>query len=136
MATKHWSALAQDNPAQSVAMLDNDDPQAFHHKFANVNGIRMHYVEEGQGPLVLLLHGYPFLWYLWRHQIRALAAAGYRVVAPDQRGYGQTDCPHDVDSYDMTHLVGDVVGLINALDSKSAVLVGQDWVRPSSITPH
>lgn len=107
-----------------------DDPQGFSHRFVNVNGIRPYYVEEGQGPLVLLLHGYPFLWYLWRHQIKALAAAGYRVVATDQRGYGQTDRPADVDSYDMTHLVGDVVGLINSLDAKSAVFVGQDWGLP------
>ena len=107
-----------------------DDPQGFNHKFATVNGIRLHYVEEGQGPLVLLLHGYPFLWYLWRHQVKALAAAGYRVVAPDQRGYGQTDCPQDIDSYDITHLVGDIVGLMKALDTKPAVLVGQDWGSP------
>ena len=107
-----------------------DDPTGFDHRFAEINGIRLHYVEEGRGPLVVLLHGYPFLWYLWRHQIKALAAAGYRVVAPDQRGYGQTDCPPDVDSYDMTHIVGDVVGLMNALDCKTAVLVGQDWGSP------
>lgn len=107
-----------------------DDPQSFSHHFVTTNGIRVHYVEEGQGPPVLLLHGYPFLWYLWRHQIKALAAAGYRVVALDQRGYGQTDCPHDIDSYDITHLVGDVVGLMNALTTKSAVLVGQDWGSP------
>jgi pimeloyl-ACP methyl ester carboxylesterase len=107
-----------------------DDPASFTHHFASVNGIRMHYVDEGQGLLVLLLHGYPFLWYLWRHQIKALAAAGYRVVAPDQRGYGQTDCPDGVDSYDMTHLVGDVVGLMNALEIDSAVLIGQDWGSP------
>lgn len=107
-----------------------DDPQTFSHRFATVNGIRMHYVEEGQGPLVILLHGYPFLWYLWRHQIKAVAAAGYRVVAVDQRGYGQTDCPHDASSYNITHLVGDVVGLLKALDAKSAVLVGQDWGSP------
>lgn len=107
-----------------------DDPQEFSHHFATVNGIRVHYVEEGQGPLVILLHGYPFLWYMWRHQIKALAAAGYRVVAPDQRGFGQTDCPADVDSYDITHFVGDVVGLINILGSGSAVLVGQDWGSP------
>ena len=107
-----------------------DDPQAFDHRFAAVNGIRLHYVEEGQGPLVMLLHGYPFLWYLWRHQIKVLAAAGYRVVALDQRGYGQSDCPEDVDAYDITHLVGDVVGLMKALDSDSAVLVGQDWGSP------
>lgn len=110
--------------------VETDDPLAFDHKFAEVNGIRVHYVEEGSGPLVLLLHGYPFLWYLWRHQIKALAAAGYRVVAADQRGYGQTDCPEDANSYDITHLVGDVVGLIKALNSKSAVLVGQDWGSP------
>ena len=86
-------------------MNDADDPQGFTHRFASVNGIRLHYVDEGQGPLVVLLHGFPFLWYLWRHQIRSLAAAGYRVVAPDQRGYGQTDCPAVVDAYDVTHLV-------------------------------
>jgi pimeloyl-ACP methyl ester carboxylesterase len=107
-----------------------DDPQRYDHRFATVNGIRLHYVEAGQGPLVVLLHGYPFLWYLWRHQIEALAAAGYRVVAVDQRGYGQTDCPPDVAAYDLTHLVGDVVGLINALGADSAVLVGQDWGSP------
>jgi epoxide hydrolase A/B len=63
-------------------------------------------------------------------QAKALAAGGYRIVAPDQRGYGQTDCPHDLNSYDMTHLVGDVVGLMGALDSRSAILVGQDWGSP------
>ncbi len=107
-----------------------DNPDAFTHRFATVNGIRMHYVEEGQGPLLILLHGYPFLWYLWRHQIKALAAAGYRVVAPDQRGYGQSECPPGVGSYDMTHLTGDVVGLMKALNSESAVLIGQDWGSP------
>jgi epoxide hydrolase A/B len=117
--------------ARAQASPDNgDDPQRFRHHVAAVNGIRLHYVEEGQGPLVILLHGYPFLWYLWRHQIKALAAAGYRVVAPDQRGYGQTDGPQDADSYDITHLVGDVVGLMKALDRTSAVLVGQDWGTP------
>ena len=107
-----------------------DDPTAFNHRVFDVNGIRMHAVDEGKGPLVILLHGYPFLWYLWRNQIKALAASGYRVVAPDQRGYGQTDCPSDINSYDMTHLVGDVVGLMRALDSRSAVLIGQDWGSP------
>ena len=127
-------ALAVSTPAAirttRAAVGDVDDPQNFSHRFADVNGIRMHYVEEGHGPLVILLHGYPFLWYLWRHQIKAVAAAGYRVVAADQRGYGQTDCPGDVNSYNMPHLVGDVVGLIKALDAKSAVLVGQDWGSP------
>lgn len=104
-----------------------DDPQAFKHRFAEVNGIRLHYVDEGEGPLVILLHGFPFLWYLWRHQIKFLADAGYRVVAPDLRGYGQTDAPTEVDDYDQTHIVGDVVGLMSALAEKSAVLVGQDF---------
>lgn len=107
-----------------------DEPQSFTHRFSTTNGIRMHFVEEGNGPLVVLLHGYPFLWYLWRHQIKALAEAGFRVVALDQRGYGQTDAPSDVDTYDLTHLVGDVVGLIQTLDGAPAVLVGQDWGSP------
>lgn len=100
-----------------------DDPSAYEHRFVEANGIRIHYVEEGTGPLVVLLHGFPFLWYLWRNQIRPLAAAGYRVVVPDLRGYGQTDGPQ---AKDMTEMVGDVVGLMGALDEKSAVLVGQD----------
>lgn len=103
-----------------------DDPNAYQHKFAEANGIRMHYVDEGEGPLVILLHGFPFLWYLWRNQIKVLAAAGYRVVAPDLRGYGQTDAPADPDDYTMTHMVGDVVGLMKALGEESAILVGQD----------
>lgn len=106
-------------------LTGSDNPQAFNHEFVNVNGIRMHYVVEGDGPLVVLLHGYPFLWYLWQHQIKALSAAGYRVVAPDQRGYGQTESPDDVESYDVTHLVGDVVGLIHALGASDAVVIGQ-----------
>ena len=80
-------------------------------------------MEEGQGPLVILLHGYPFLWYLWRHQIKALAAAGYRVVALDQRGYGQSDCPEDIDAYDLTHLVGDVVGLMRSFQQMYEALI-------------
>ena len=120
-----------DHAANSV-----DDPQSFSHQFASVNGVRLHYVEEGDGPLVVLLHGYPFLWYLWRHQIKPLAAAGYRVVALDQRGYGQSECPDEVGAYDFTHLVGDVVGLINTLGSDSAVLVGgRTGARPSPTTP-
>ena len=113
-----------------AAVSDVDNPQNFNHRFADINGIRLHYVDEGKGPLVILLHGYPFLWYLWRHQIKALAAAGYRVVALDQRGYGQSDTPKNVNSYDITRVVGDVVGLINVLGSRSAVLVGQDWGSP------
>jgi pimeloyl-ACP methyl ester carboxylesterase len=97
------------------------------HHFAETNGIRMHYVEQGAGPLVLLCHGFPESWYSWRHQIPALAAAGFRVVAPDQRGYGQTDQPMAIEAYDALQLTGDLVMLVRALGEESAVLVGHDW---------
>ncbi|MFC6093181.1 alpha/beta fold hydrolase [Saccharothrix lopnurensis] len=100
------------------------------HRELPVNGITMHVAEEGEGPLVLLLHGFPESWYSWRHQFGPLAAAGYRVVAPDQRGYGGTDRPDDVDAYTILHLVGDVVGLIAALGEREAVVVGHDWGAP------
>ncbi|HEY6177060.1 MAG TPA: alpha/beta fold hydrolase, partial [Kofleriaceae bacterium] len=99
-------------------------------RFIQANGLRMHILEEGSGPLVLLLHGFPEFSGTWRHQLRALAAAGYRAVAPDQRGYGQTDCPERVDAYTILHLVGDVIGLIDALGERDAVVVGHDWGAP------
>lgn len=97
------------------------------HRFAHTNRIRMHYVEAGVGPLVVLCHGFPESWYSWRHQIPALAQAGFHVVAPDMRGYGQTDCPKPVEAYDIFQLTGDIVGLVNALGEDSAVIVGHDW---------
>jgi pimeloyl-ACP methyl ester carboxylesterase len=100
------------------------------HKFVDTNGIRMHYVEQGSGPLVVLCHGWPESWYSWRHQIPALAAAGFRVVAPDQRGYGQTDAPAPIESYNILNLVGDIVGLVNSLGVESAVIAGHDWGAP------
>lgn len=99
-------------------------------RFVQANGLRMHILEEGSGPLVVLLHGFPEFSGTWRHQLRALAAAGYRAVAPDQRGYGQTDCPDGVDAYTILHLVGDVIGLLDALDERVAVVVGHDWGAP------
>jgi pimeloyl-ACP methyl ester carboxylesterase len=95
--------------------------------FANTNGIRMHYAEEGSGPLVILLHGFPESWHSWRHQLGALAQAGFHAVAPDLRGYGQTDQPEALEAYDIFQLTGDVVGLVNGLGEKSAVIVGHDW---------
>ena len=79
------------------------------HQTVDANGIRLHLAEAGpvSGPLVLLCHGFPESWYSWRHQIEALAAAGYRAVAPDMRGYGNTDAPEAIDQYSMFHLVGD-----------------------------
>jgi pimeloyl-ACP methyl ester carboxylesterase len=94
------------------------------------NGIRMRVAEAGKGPLVVLLHGFPESWYSWRHQIPALAAAGYRVVAPDQRGYGGTDAPQSIESYDIHHLAGDVVGLLDSLGEETAVVAGHDWGAP------
>src|SRR5947209_18481706 len=87
------------------------------HRSALVNGLRLHYVEAGDpaGPLVVLLHGFPGFWYCWRHQIPALAAAGFRVVAPDLRGYGLSDKPPSVCDYAMPHLVADVTGLAGHL---------------------
>jgi pimeloyl-ACP methyl ester carboxylesterase len=91
------------------------------------NGIRLHIVEQGTGPLVLLCHGFPETWYSWRHQLDALATAGFRAVAPDMRGYGKSDRPEAIDQYTLYHLVGDMVGLLDALESPTAVIAGHDW---------
>ncbi|MCW2940856.1 MAG: alpha/beta hydrolase fold protein [Actinomycetia bacterium] len=100
------------------------------HRSVDVNGLNMHIAEAGSGPLVLLLHGFPECWYSWRHQLDALASAGYRAVAPDQRGYGRTGGPGEIEAYSILHLVGDVVGLIAALGEEQAVVVGHDWGGP------
>ena len=84
---------------------------AIQHRTIQTNGINMHIAEAGEGPTVLLCHGFPESWYSWRHQLPALAQAGYRVVAPDMRGYGRTDAPQAIDQYTVFHLVGDMVGL-------------------------
>jgi pimeloyl-ACP methyl ester carboxylesterase len=97
------------------------------HRTVEVNGIRLHVAEEGKGPLVVLLHGFPECWYSWRHQFAPLAEAGYRVVAPDQRGYCRSDRPEAVDSYTILHLAGDVIDLIQAFGEQRAVVVGHDW---------
>ena len=129
------NAMRVSRPRGASGQWDADDPDAFDHRFAEVNGIRMHYIDEGQGPLVILLHGFPYLWYMWRRQIVALSKAGFRVVVPDQRGFGQTDRPDSIEAYDMSQAVGDMVGLMAALDETSAVIVGHDlgaWVAQAA----
>jgi pimeloyl-ACP methyl ester carboxylesterase len=100
---------------------------AFADGFAETNGIRMHYAEAGTGPLVLLCHGFPEIWYSWRHQLPAFAAAGFRAVAPDLRGYGQSDRPEALEAYDVFQLTGDLVGFVHALGESTAIIVGHDW---------
>ncbi len=104
--------------------------QEIRHRFIQTNGIRMHLAECGTGPLVVLCHGFPESWYSWRHQLLALAEAGFHAVAPDMSGYGQTDAPEAIDQYTMLHLVGDVVGVLDALGEQTAVVAGHDWGAP------
>ena len=97
------------------------------HRIIATNGIRMHIAEQGSGPTVLLCHGFPECWYSWRHQLSALAAAGFHTVAPDMRGYGQTDAPQEIERYTLLHHLGDMVGLLDALGIEQAVIAGHDW---------
>jgi pimeloyl-ACP methyl ester carboxylesterase len=101
-----------------------------HLDILQVGALRMRVATQGRGPLVLLCHGFPESWRSWRSQIAALAAAGYRVAAPDMRGYGGTDAPADADAYTMLHHVGDMAELVHALGESQAVIVGHDWGAP------
>ena len=99
-------------------------------RIVETNGIRLNIAELGEGPLVVMCPGFPESWYSWRHQMRALADAGYHAVAPDMRGYGASDSPQAIDQFSMLHLVGDIVGLVKALGEKTAVVAGHDWGAP------
>ena len=94
------------------------------------NGIRLRVALAGKGPLVVLVHGWPESWYSWRHQIPALAAAGYRVAAPDVRGYGGSDKPAAIEAYAIKEICADIAGLVEALGERQAILVGHDWGAP------
>lgn len=96
-------------------------------RYVETNGIRMAVYEQGAGVPVVMSHGFPELAFSWRHQIPALANRGFRAIAPDQRGYGHTDRPQAIESYDIHHLTGDLVGLLDALKIEKAVFVGHDW---------
>ncbi len=97
------------------------------HSLINANGIDTHIVECGEGPLVLLVHGFPESWYSWRHQLPAIANAGYRAVAIDVRGFGYSSCPRNIEDYRTLRAVGDIVSLIPALGETQATLIGHDW---------
>lgn len=96
-------------------------------RIIKANGINLNVAEQGEGPLVLFCHGFPEGWYSWRHQLAALAAAGYHAVAPDMRGYGKSDKPEAIDQYTIFHMAGDLVGVLDAYGVKDAVIVGHDW---------
>ena len=100
------------------------------HEDVQANGITVHTVSVGEGPLVLFCHGFPESWYSWRHQLDVVADAGFRAVAMDMRGYGGTTAPEQIDAYSMSHLVGDTVGVVAALGAEQAVIVGHDWGAP------
>jgi pimeloyl-ACP methyl ester carboxylesterase len=104
--------------------------EPFTMQLITTNGVQLRVAVEGTGPLVILVHGWPELWYSWRHQIKPLANAGFRVVVPDVRGYGGSDKPHLVDAYDMRTLMGDLVGIIDHFGQEQAILIGHDWGAP------
>src|SRR5258708_39603783 len=97
------------------------------HSFVKTNGIKMHVAETGDGFPVVVCHGFPEMWYSWRHQMKALAEAGFRAIAPDARGYGETDSPAPIEAYTQRKLVGDIVGMLDALGIGKCVIVGHDW---------
>ncbi len=101
-------------------------PSYLHH-YVDLDQVRLHYVELGHGPLVILLHGFPESWYSWRYQIPALAAAGFRAVAPDMRGYNLSSKPAGITAYSSEHLSADIAGLIRSLGAERAMVVGHDW---------
>jgi pimeloyl-ACP methyl ester carboxylesterase len=107
---------------RAPGVIDFDAP-----KYANTNGIKMAYFEAGEGPTVLLLHGFPDLPYSWRHLVNPIVAAGFRVVVPAQRGYPGTDAPESIDAYTIKTLVADITGLLDVLGVDKAIWIGHDW---------
>jgi len=103
------------------------DAAGRHQERIETNGITLRTIVEGDGPLAILLHGFPRCWYLWRHQIDPLKAAGFRVAVPDQRGYGDSSCPAGIEDYSILDLSADVIGLADALGEEEIYLVGHDW---------
>jgi pimeloyl-ACP methyl ester carboxylesterase len=111
----------------STGMTKLDDHNEIREGYAEIDDVKLHYVEAGDGPMVVLLHGFPEFWFGWRLQIAPLAAAGFRVVAPDMRGYNLSSRPSGVAAYDTTRLAADIRGFVKELGAESALLVGHDW---------
>ena len=124
-------STSEDSTSGASGMADQQAPwlggSDLREGYAEIGDIRLHYVEAGDGPLIVLLHGFPEFWYGWRLQIEPLAAAGFRVVAPDMRGYNLSSRPKGVKAYDSGQLTADILGLIHERGAQSALLVGHDW---------
>jgi soluble epoxide hydrolase/lipid-phosphate phosphatase len=102
-------------------------PESFHHCYLNINGIRYHYVDHGSGPVVLLLHGFPDLWYGWRFQIKYLAQQGFRVIVPDLTGFGSSEAPQQLQRYTFLSVSKDLVALLGSLGATKFNVIGHDW---------
>ncbi len=113
-------------------MTDSQKYPNINQRKVETNGISLNIAEQGEGPLVLMLHGFPESWYSWRHQFSALAEAGYHAVAPDMRGYGDSDKPFEIEAYNQVEVVNDIIGLIPALGYETAVVFGHDWGAPTA----
>ena len=113
-------------------MTDSQKYPNINQRRIETNGISLNIAEQGEGPLVLMLHGFPESWYSWRHQFSALAEAGYHAVAPDMRGYGDSDKPFEIEAYNQAEVVNDIIGLIPALGYETAVIFGHDWGAPTA----
>lgn len=123
----HYKVTSDPDGEVYDAVVSTTEAQLTHGDADVGGGIRLHYVEAGEGPLVVLLHGFPEFWYSWRRQIPALAQAGYRVVAPDMRGYDLSDRPQDWRAYETGLLASDIAGLVKHFGEHSAHVVGHDW---------
>ena len=110
-------------PSTVAAMID---PKV-HERTVSTNGVDLHVLDAGKGYPIVLAHGFPELAYSWRHQIPALADAGFRVLAPDQRGYGKSSRPEKIEDYDIVHLTDDLLGLLDDIGEEKAIFVGHDW---------
>jgi pimeloyl-ACP methyl ester carboxylesterase len=113
------------NPPNAIGDLVDTEP--WEHAQVEANGIAVHTVSVGEGPLVVFCHGFPESWYSWRHQLPAIAEAGFRAMALDMRGYGGTSAPAAIEAYSISHVVADVVGVVAAAGAEQAVVVGHDW---------